>query len=346
MDYRYSSFDLLKGISCIAVVLIHYNFNGDLGLAVKAMCRFAVPIFFFISGFFFLSNDYTIERSRTIRKSKHILSLIIKCGIFYMIFCILWSFAAIPDFNIITYAHYVITKAGLVKLIITNDPFIYSVLWFILALFYIYISFLPFNNKKVSKYLPYIALSLLLIYNFFALPHVYRFISNSILLGNSQKNIIIHNFYLFRAMPFFLFGMWARIKENEIKKFKISKLTIIFGVLIGLLLSLDASFSMGNAGYYMGSYLILAILTIAAIQNPNFEGKGILKYIGEKLSLYVYIFHIAIGKLIDLLQIKFNLYNVNLFMCSRAFMVLFLSLLFAWIIYKLNQLNHKFILKV
>ncbi|WP_366934307.1 acyltransferase family protein [Pyramidobacter sp.] len=49
---RIQSFDALKGIACIAVVFIHYNFPGNLGLAVKAFCRLGVPVFFVISGYF------------------------------------------------------------------------------------------------------------------------------------------------------------------------------------------------------------------------------------------------------------------------------------------------------
>ena len=46
---RWNSIDCIKGLACIAIVLIHYNFPGDLGLAVKAFCRFGVPIFFITS---------------------------------------------------------------------------------------------------------------------------------------------------------------------------------------------------------------------------------------------------------------------------------------------------------
>lgn len=341
MKVRYASFDVLKGLSCLAIVFIHYNFIGDLGIAVKAMCRFAVPIFFFISGFFFLSSDYTIERDRTIRKLKHILSLTIKAGIFYAIFCIIWNFIADPNFNLLAYTNEVISKAGLFKLVVNNDPLVYAVLWFLLALIYIYLTFLPFNHKKVPKYLPYIALVLLLIYNFFALPHMYRVIPNAIEIGHSSKYIVIHNLYIFRALPFFLFGVWAKTIENEIRKFKISKLTIIFAVVIGLLLSLDARFYMGEAGYFMGSYLIVAVLAIAAIQYPNFQGKGILRYIGQYLSLYVYILHIAVGESIDLLATKLHLASMDVFVWSKAFIVLALSLILSYIVFKISQLDFK-----
>ena len=66
MKLRWNSLDCLKGIACIAVVLIHYNFPGDFGLAVKSFCRFAVPVFLIISGFFFLS-DGKMDDAKTVK---------------------------------------------------------------------------------------------------------------------------------------------------------------------------------------------------------------------------------------------------------------------------------------
>ena len=46
---RYPSIDCIKGLACIAVVIIHYNISGgsippEIGLAMKTVCRFAVLI--------------------------------------------------------------------------------------------------------------------------------------------------------------------------------------------------------------------------------------------------------------------------------------------------------------
>lgn len=49
---RYRSMDCIKGAACIAVVLIHYNFPGYLGIIIKTLSRFAVPFFFGVSGYY------------------------------------------------------------------------------------------------------------------------------------------------------------------------------------------------------------------------------------------------------------------------------------------------------
>ena len=69
MERRFRSIDCMKGISCLAVVLIHYNFPGDLGIAIKTLSRFAVPVFFAISGFFLVSpNDNLCYKDWAIKK--------------------------------------------------------------------------------------------------------------------------------------------------------------------------------------------------------------------------------------------------------------------------------------
>src|SRR5699024_12452122 len=55
MDTRYEKFDILRGFAIIGVVLIHITAplatDGDVfSIIVNQMSRFAVPVFFFLSG--------------------------------------------------------------------------------------------------------------------------------------------------------------------------------------------------------------------------------------------------------------------------------------------------------
>lgn len=91
---RWNSLDCLKGIACIAVVLIHYNISGGnipawIGAYTKALCRFAVPVFLCISGFFFVGSKYSPER--TLNKFKHILKLLLGASVFYAAFTVAWK---------------------------------------------------------------------------------------------------------------------------------------------------------------------------------------------------------------------------------------------------------------
>ena len=90
-NQRNATFDLLKGIACLAVVVIHYSFTGSLekvGGYINAMCRFAVPVFLGISGFYLSSTPF-ISDENVLRKIRHILKMIMVSALFYAVF-FLW----------------------------------------------------------------------------------------------------------------------------------------------------------------------------------------------------------------------------------------------------------------
>lgn len=39
INKRYESLDCLKGVACLAVVFIHYNFPWDLGIIVRTLAK-------------------------------------------------------------------------------------------------------------------------------------------------------------------------------------------------------------------------------------------------------------------------------------------------------------------
>ena len=74
---RQSGFDIVKALACVAVVLIHYNFKGDVGGVVKSLCRFAVPVFFMISGFFLASFEMEMmDPGEIVRKQRKLVGLL------------------------------------------------------------------------------------------------------------------------------------------------------------------------------------------------------------------------------------------------------------------------------
>ncbi len=349
MKKHYDSFDFLKGICCLAVCFIHFNWRGNIGIVVKAICRFAVPIFFFISGFFFVSDKNTIDRKRTFKKIKHILWLTIKFAAFYAIFCIIYNKIYNNNWDMLKYADKVTTKTGLVKLILTNDPFVYAHLWYLLALIYCYGTFLIFKEKKISKNIVYFAALLFIAYYFFVHQHDYRTIKNFIMIGKTKHWLVINNFYFFRALPFFMFGMYAKVREKEIKKFKISKIAMFMLVIFGFLISVDEKFKMGESGYYIGSVLIMIVTCLKCIQCPTYKGRFIgkvLYFIGKNLSLYVYIFHIAVGRLFEILASRKNLWTVDWYMNTRAFIIILTTLIVSLIIFYSKKILIKMLNKM
>ena len=121
-------------------MVIHYSFTGSLekvGGYINAMCRFAVPVFLGISGFYLSSTPF-ISDENVLRKIRHILKMIMVSALFYAVFFLWWYPLYDRTFELGSYLTEKMTAARIVKLFITNDPLIYSHLWFLLALRSVY----------------------------------------------------------------------------------------------------------------------------------------------------------------------------------------------------------------
>ncbi len=88
--------DLLRAISCLAVVLIHitsiavndYAINTDeylISAIVNGLCRWAVPIFFMVSGMFLLDPNHKMTKEKLKSKIFKLILIILVWGLFYSI---------------------------------------------------------------------------------------------------------------------------------------------------------------------------------------------------------------------------------------------------------------------
>ena len=73
---RNRTLDMVKAICAYAVVLLHVHFPGNAGIIANVLARFAVPMFFMVSGYFCFRGDDT-EFIRTGKKIRHVLKLMI-----------------------------------------------------------------------------------------------------------------------------------------------------------------------------------------------------------------------------------------------------------------------------
>ena len=73
---RNRTLDMVKAICAYAVVLLHVHFPGNAGIIANVLARFAVPVFFMVSGYFCFRGDDT-EFIRTGKKIRHVLKLML-----------------------------------------------------------------------------------------------------------------------------------------------------------------------------------------------------------------------------------------------------------------------------
>lgn len=73
---RNRTLDMVKAICAYAVVLLHVHFPGNAGIIANVLARFAVPVFFMVSGYFCFRGDDT-EFIRIGKKIRHVLKLML-----------------------------------------------------------------------------------------------------------------------------------------------------------------------------------------------------------------------------------------------------------------------------
>lgn len=323
---RWKSFDVLKGLSCIAVVLIHYNFSGDLGLYVKTFCRFAVPTFLIISGFFFLS-DGKMNDAKVVGKIRHITNLLLGSGIFYAIFTVVYFKTTTSSWNWINYLAERATAGKIVKFFFTNDPLVYSHLWYMLALIYCYaFSLMVFKKEKRIRMVYFIAPVVLVLYSCMQEFGAAIGMRSTVPIAQSDEVISIYNLFLFRALPFFLFGIIIKKNYERISRIPINTVAAVIIFIAGGCLAIYERTLFRESQFYVGTYIMVFAMVLTAVKKPESEIK-LIGYIGRELSLYVYILHIAVGRTLDVVARELAFRDTAFYTWGRAFLVLILSLL-------------------
>lgn len=331
---RQNGFDYIKGIASIAVVLIHYNFPGNTGIAIKAFCRFSVPVFLCVSGYFFLKEGVMNEVS-AVKKIRHILALLFGASVFYLIFTLMWNMQMNDIWDRKQFALDKLRAGRIVKFFLTNDPFVYSHLWFLPSLLYCYFfAMLYFTSSKRIKTIYILAPLLLTGYAVLQEFGGMGAIKTSISIPGTEDKIWLYNLFFFRTLPFFLFGMIFRENQQKISELMLSDSVWTWIIaLLGGGIAIVERFLFGEAQFFIGNYITVAAMFTWAMQSRVHANNPIC-FIGRELSLSIYIFHIAVGKCFDLFAKKNHLWGTFFANYGRAPLVLIGSLTIAYMIYK------------
>lgn len=340
---RYQSFDFLKGIACVAVVLIHFVFPGSFGTFIKMTSRFAVPIFFLISGFFFVKKS-TCTIADTARKLHHSVSLVLFAGVFHAIYLPIFMAITNDNWTSAEFLSEKVTVSHIAQFFIMNRPFYFSHLWYLLALVYVYLFALVWfgDGKRLWTAGP---LGFILLGGM-ALSQEFSTICpfpTSIPISGSNLRLTLCHMFFFRALPFFLLGVWVRLHEMQIKHFatKIPNWVLWILAAIGGACAILEFYLTKNAQFYLGNFLTCASMVLWAIKNP-YSGIKSFVFIGNSLSLYIYIFHIIIGKVIYSIIYNMKLLRYPVVICARPLLVIVGSIFLAFLIFYLSNKTTNF----
>ena len=310
-----SSINFLKAISCMCVVFIHAKFPGPAGSLISALSRFAVMFFFMISGFYSYGEDRDKNHTKTIKKIKKIAALLIISSLFYLI----WEGALVcvrsGGHALSSWLLSIFSIDNWIDFILLNRVSVSELLWFLVALIYCYLLWLAVNKLKCEKLIGAISVVILVI-GITGQP-VFRAFDVPI------DSVIFRTAWLY-GFPVFALSNRLHYYYHK-RQMHIPSLLLVAGVIAGMCAVCAEWFFFGSLEYYIGTVVCTFCMFLFAVQNPDVLSNKAICFIGEKLSMYIYIIHWAVMPLVlkTAALLKFQgtfvfewLYPIAVFVCS------------------------------
>lgn len=313
--------NLLKGFACMGVVLIHITFPGLFGVIVLNASAYAVPIFFMIAGYYAYGKKSDVIK----RRMKKIVMILLYA---YVLFFLCNIAFAVKDHNVGQWLASNYNWKTPIKYICFCTIDFAELLWYLIAMIETYIVwFFVVKNKKekaIIKITPFL---------FFL----------QILLTSYCETMQLDWFwkvnFLTRALPWFLLGYYLNTKESE-KMRSLKDSVLIMMVVIGCAIvviptALHLPLKFNVVGYIPYAFGLFSL----ALKNPSKSLCKPIEFIGDKLSLNVYIFHKLVG---GVLETFFIILKVNteskIYLWLRPVIVLMVTIFASWVVYKLMTL--------
>lgn len=273
------SLDLIKLIASYMVVFIHVPFHEAIDPFVDSVARFAVPLFFFVSGFF--SYGITIERIK--KRIIHVLKLFFVATVIYTIRNLAVLLIQNNTQGIVEYFLNYANIKTLVKLFVFNWA-VASGLWHFLALLYVYIIFYFITKFAVRD-------KSVFGFTFFLLG-MHLFLGEvCTVIGITVPPVLIRNFLLF-GVPFFGIGLLIKKYEQKVQSLTNTHANwlIPVAILIGTAESVVSCLLFGLNELYIGSlFILVALLMLSFKYSEKTYPKGVIML--TKCSTNMYIFH-------------------------------------------------------
>lgn len=282
------SLNFLKFLAILSVIYIHWGIFPTVqykGLVIDALSRYAVPVFFLISGFFSYYDDNSIALYKYKARMVKLIKLLIIGNILYFLFEFYTyysgnlSMVILEKFSLYRIFYYIIYDIS---------PF-GTHLWFLFALIYCYLLFYILTKFSISPRKLYKFIPLLIVVSLF----MSEFCK---LIGMIFPPEYYRNF-LFMGLPFFTLGYY--IHDNECKLCKLSNSSAIILAVFGFLLTiLEVSF-VGMSEIFVGTIIFIIFVFIWCIKNPNKLYFKITDFIGGKIFASMYILHVLVLMILE-----------------------------------------------
>lgn len=331
-----------QGIASILVVFIHIPFPGELGTVVAAWARISVPLFFMISGYtlypYIDADQFRKKISQRIKRNGVITVICLSIYFFVDIAkCILkresvWTFLG-PLFS----------KANIVKLITLGiiPPGTGGVLWFMIALVYIYILLLflePLLKKKHIKMCGGVAFISMVLFGLIKIiMTAFDLHIGAFYMGSNW----IYGNWIAIGLPAVIIGISMRkvIEDGTLKNFRCSIVLAVMALCI-IATSIESLILDWKLDLYL-SYSVFTLIVDCCIfvlaQRNYFRPNNPLVKVGKYYSRNLYLWHPLVMSAVSISVSILKLGNNMAVMYLQPVAVLFGALLLSVALFKLER---------
>lgn len=247
----------------------------------------AVPVFFMISGYLIYSRGLNDER---LRRNVYRISKIFLCSwLLYFFLFPLYHNGQI----------YNPTIGDVARLIFLNEGGVRGHLWYLSAYVYVLVFFMFVIRRRLMDYILHLSVMSLIIY--YTVNTIYLYYD---IPFNLNMHYFFRNF-MFTGIPYFTLGVILSKYEISIKRMRVPTL------LLCLIWAVLSEFEINHFGFrsivYGYSTCPLAISIFLLTMTFSIKNQNIYSKIGERLSLYIYIFHPIVITIVHEIYRHFNL---------------------------------------
>lgn len=322
--------NFFKGLACILVVSLHVRFPVEaVDGVVQCIARFAVPLFFMISGYYCCFEDDTIYLQKLPGKIKHIAKICLVSLGFWIIVQYAVCFLGSGEHDAAALTASIFSISSLIRFVLLNDDPVISILWFLFALLYCYLIYYLAVRVKCLKILPKLVVPAL----------IFHFVMGNIGVGllNWPIDVEYYRNAWLMGFPLFTIGHGIKKKQDFILK-KVGSREALILLFSGSVLSLiEWSIVGGRQQMYVGSIVMAASCIIYSVWNVNRKVIAPVAYIGRYLSMYVYVLHISVGIFLDKMAKIADANNMFVYQYLKPTIVIISTIMAALVLAKIVE---------
>ena len=271
-------FDLLKYLLFILVVLIHNPLPGNIGGALTAIARSAVPAYIAISGYFSKRVG-----KKYLKKGLNFLRIFFVMNLILFVIYTLISYS--PYRELAMWAKLAVNPKNVLECLLFGSAFGNEYLWYLHAIGMIYITVYFVDKFQLNK----------VIYRCFPFLILLNWIMSEgtlLILGKNVQPFLYRN-WMIEGIGFYYMGKWMIGQECN-RRFSYVMLVV------GSVMTIVEYSICGRAEFYFGN--LLMVYGMLALGKSIYLKDNILSMIGSKHSLHLYLYSPFVACVFSLIQ--------------------------------------------